>query len=44
MIEEVFNLYLDKRGDFKKNSQFKVDDIVGDKKRKESISPEKKLN
>ena len=39
-IKKIFNPYVDKRKEFMKDTQFKVEDLFGDLKNKGSISPE----
>ena len=42
-LRKIYNHYLDKRKESMKNTQFRVEDILGDKISKDSLSPEKKL-
>ena len=39
-LKKIYNHYLDKRKEFMKSTQFKVEDVFGDVRSKDSISPE----
>ena len=43
-LKNVYNQYLDKRTEIKKNTSFKVEDVFGDVKSKDFISPEQITN
>ena len=45
-LKQIYNHYIDKKSEMMKNTQFKVEDVFGDKICKDSISPEQisKLN
>ena len=45
-LKKMYNHYLDKRNEIMNSTKFKVEDIFGDVKSKDSISPEQitKLN
>ena len=41
-LKKIYNHYLDKRGETRKNTQFKVEDIFADMLGKVSTSPEQR--
>ena len=42
-MKKIYNLYLDKRSDFMKNTQFEVEDVFADIISKGAISQEQKI-